>query len=181
MGTQRLVATAMFAAVAFVLMAAVQIPLLPYAPYLTYDPSDAVGLLAGVLYGPGAGVTVVLLKDVLFFLLRARGPIGPAADFLAAATFVAVTAWAYRRVRGPFARRLIYAAAVGAAARVLIMIPANFVLLALQFGMTPARVAGMLLPVIVPFNAVKAAANALIALLVAEPVVRAAGTRTTAK
>ncbi|HLJ60482.1 MAG TPA: ECF transporter S component [bacterium] len=181
MGTQRLVATAMFAAVAFVVMAVVQVPLLPYAPYLTYDPSDAVGLLAGVLYGPGAGVTVVLLKDALFFLLRARGPIGPAADFIAAATFVAVTAWAYRRVRGSFARRLIYAAAAGTAARVLIMIPANFGLLALQFGMTPSRVAGMLLPVIVPFNAVKAAANALIALLGAEPVVRAVGSRTPVK
>jgi len=100
---------------------------------------------------------------------------------LAAATFVAVTAWAYRRVRGPFARRLLYAAAFGAAARVLIMIPANFVLLALQFGMPPARVAGMLLPVIVPFNAVKALANAVIALLVAEPVARAAGTRAPVK
>jgi len=171
--------TSMLAAVAFVLMASIQIPLLPYAPYLTYDPSDAAGLVAGVLYGPGAGVTAVLLKDVLFLLLRAHGPIGPIADWLAAATFVAVTAWAYRGMHGSFAKRLVYAAILGAVARVLVMIPANFVLLGLQFGMAPSRVAGLILSAIAPFNAAKALANALLALLVTEPVVRAAGVRST--
>jgi riboflavin transporter FmnP len=180
-GTPRLVACAMLAAAALVLMASIQVPLLPYAPYLTYDPSDAVCLLAGVLYGPGAGIVVVLLKDALFLLLRAHGPIGPAADFLAAATFVAVTAWGYRRATGPFARRLACAAVLGTAARVLIMIPANFVLLGLQFGMPPARVAGLLVSAIVPFNAAKALANALLALLVTEPVIRAVGVRSAAR
>jgi len=167
----------MLAALAFLLMAAIQIPVLPQAPYLTYDPSDAVALLAGVLYGPGAGVTVVALKDLLFLLLRARGPFGPAADFLAAATFVWVTAWTFGRLQGSFARRLAWAAASGTAARVLVMIPANFALLWLQFGTAPAGVARLVLPVIVPFNAVKAALNALLALGLAEPVTRAAGAR----
>jgi len=159
-------------AAAFLLMAAIQVPILPQAPFLTYDPSDAVGLLAGLLYGPASGVLVVLLKDVLFLLTRAHGPLGPLADFIAAGTFVAVTAWAYRRRTGGFARRLLEAAALGAAARVAIMIPANVAILALQFGMPPSRVTGMLVSAIVPFNAVKAAINAGLALLVAEPVIR---------
>jgi len=164
----------MLAALAFIVMAAIQIPVLPQAPYLTYDPSDAVALLAGVLYGPSTGVTVVALKDLLFLLLRAHGPLGPAADFLAAATFVWTTSWTFGRLRGSFARRLAWAAVSGTAARVVIMIPANFVLLWLQFGAPPASVARLVLPVIVPFNAVKAAANALLALTIAEPVARAA-------
>ncbi len=167
-----MVTTGVLVAVAFLLMAAVQIPLLPHAPFLKYDPSDAVALLGGVLYGPGAGVLVVLLKDVLFLLFRAKGPFGPIADFIAAGTFVAVTAWAYRRIHRPFPWRLLLAATVGMGARVLVMIPANFVILYLEFGMPPARVAGMLLPAIVPFNAVKAALNALLALVVAEPLGR---------
>lgn len=183
MKVQQLVATGMLAAIAFLLMAAIQIPILPYAPFLTYDPSDAVGLLAGILYGPASGVTVVFLKDVLFLLLRARGPVGPLADFIAAATFVGVTAWAYRRTGAPApfgasARRFGAAAVLGAAARVAIMIPANFALLALQFGTPPARVAGMLVPAIVPFNAVKALANAAVALVIAEPFLRLSGFRT---
>jgi hypothetical protein len=46
--------TGMLAAVAFLLMAAIQVPVLPQAPFLTYDPSDAVGLLAALLYGPAS-------------------------------------------------------------------------------------------------------------------------------
>lgn len=172
MRAQRMVMTGLLVAVAFLLMATVQIPILPQAPFLKYDPSDAAALVGGVLYGPGTGVLVVLLKDVLFLLFRARGPFGPVADFIAAGTFVAVTAWAYRRMGGPFPWRLLSAATVGMIARVLVMIPANFVILYLEFGMPPARVAGMLLPAIVPFNAVKAALNALLALAVAEPLGR---------
>ncbi len=167
-----MVMTGVLVAVAFLLMATVQIPLLPHAPFLKYDPSDAAALLGGVLYGPGTGVLVVLLKDVLFFLFRAKGPFGPIADFIAAGTFVAVTAWAYRRIPRPFPWRLLLAAAIGMGARVLVMIPANFVILYLEFGMPPARVAGLLLPAIVPFNAVKAALNALLALVAAEPLGR---------
>ncbi len=162
----------MLAAVAFLLMATVQVPVLPQAPYLRYDPSDAVGLLAGVWYGPGAGVLVVLAKDLLYLLSRARSPFGPAADFVAAGTFVAATAWAYRRMGGGFAWRLAAAAGVGLVARVVVMIPTNFVVLYLQFGMPPERVAGLLLPVIVPFNAGKALVNAALALAVAEPLYR---------
>ncbi|MDR7603049.1 MAG: ECF transporter S component [Armatimonadota bacterium] len=166
------VMTGLLVAVAFLLMATVQLPILPQAPFLKYDPSDAAALVGGVLYGPGTGVLVVFLKDVLFFLFRAKGPFGPLADFIAAGTFVAVTAWAYRRMGGPFPWRLLSAATVGMIARVLVMIPANFVILYLEFGMPPARVAGLLLPAIVPFNAVKATLNALLALVVAEPLGR---------
>lgn len=93
MSTQQLVFLGVGGALAFLLMATLQIPVLPQASYLRYDPSDAVALLAGVVYGPGAGVAVVLAKDLLYLAFRARGPFGPLADFIAAATFVSVTAW----------------------------------------------------------------------------------------
>jgi riboflavin transporter FmnP len=174
---QRSAVVGMFAATAFILMAVVQVPLLPSAPYLTYDPSDAVALLAGIGYGPAVGVLVVLIKDFLFLLFRARGPFGPAADLIAGGTFVAVAAWVYGRSGGRVVPRLVLAALAGAAARVLVMIPANFVILALQFGMPPAKVARLLWPAIIPFNALKAAINAALALVLAEPVARGVGRR----
>ncbi|MDQ7844652.1 MAG: ECF transporter S component [Armatimonadota bacterium] len=172
MSTQQLVFLGVAGALAFLLMATLQIPVLPQAPYLRYDPSDAVALLAGVVYGPGAGVAVVLVKDLLYLVFRARGPFGPLADFIAAATFVAATAWTFRRTRGSFGARLLGSALAGTAARVLIMIPANFVILHLQFGLSPDRVQAMLLPILIPFNALKAAANAVLALVVGEPFLR---------
>jgi riboflavin transporter FmnP len=175
MSTHRLVFLGVGGALAFLLMASLQVPLLPQAPYLRYDPSDAVALLAGVIYGPGAGVAVVLVKDLLYLAFRARGPFGPLADFIAAATFVAVTAWVFRRTRGSFAVRLLWSAIAGTLARVLIMIPANFAILYLQFGLSPDRVQAMLIPILIPFNAIKAAANAFLALAVGEPFLRRTG------
>lgn len=169
MKTQQLVVLGMLSAVAYLLMAMVKFPILPGAPFLKYDPSDAAALVAGILYGPAAGITVVAVKDVFFF---ARNPFGIAADFIAAATFVGVTAWAYLRGSGKAVSRLLWAAAFGIAARVLVMIPANVVILQLQFGMPPERVARMLLPAIIPFNALKGLMNALLALVVASPLVR---------
>jgi riboflavin transporter FmnP len=173
--TRRLVFLGVGSALAFLLMATLQIPVLPQAPYLRYDPSDAVALLAGVVYGPGAGVAVVLVKDLLYLAFRARGPFGPLADFIAASAFVAVTAWGFRRVRGSFARRLLWSALAGILARVLITIPANFVILNLQFGLSPDRVQAMLLPIIIPFNALKAGANAVLALVASGPVLERSG------
>lgn len=175
MSTQQLVFLGVGGALAFLLMATLQIPVLPQAPYLRYDPSDAVALLAGVIYGPGAGVAVVLIKDLLYLAFRAKGPFGPLADFIAAATFVAVTAGVFRRAGGSFGARLLWAALAGTAARVLVMIPANFLILHLQFGLSPERVQAMLLPALIPFNVLKAGANALLALAVGEPFLRRAG------
>lgn len=167
--TQQLAVVGMLAAIAYLLMLAVKFPIIPGAQFLKYDPSDAAGLVAGILYGPAAGVAVVAIKDILFL---ARNPFGIVADFIAAATFVGVTSWVYLRGSGGTAPRLLWATVFGIAARVLVMIPVNFVILRLQFGMTPERVAGLLLPAIVPFNGLKGLMNAALAFMVVMPLVR---------
>lgn len=91
---------------------------------------------------------------------------------IAAATFVAVTAWTFPRIRGSFGARLLWSSLAGTLGRVLIMIPANFIILYLQFGLSPDRVQAMFLPILIPFNAIKAAVNVLLALAVGEPFLR---------
>src|SRR2546428_7503550 len=121
--TQQLAVVSMLAAIAYLLMLAVKFPIIPGAQFLKYDPSDAAGLVAGILYGPAAGVAVVAIKDILFL---ARNPFGILADFIAAAAFVSVTSWVYLRGSGGTAPRLLSATVFGIAARVLVMIPVNF-------------------------------------------------------
>ncbi|MBI4279501.1 MAG: ECF transporter S component [Armatimonadetes bacterium] len=184
-----LVFIAMLAAMAFLLMATLNVPVLPAAPYLRYDPSDAVGLVAAVTMGPAAAVAVVFLKDLLWLFLRARGPFGPAADFIAAATFVGVAGWVYHRrplraaPGGPRrdAAWLGLACVAGVTARVLIMIPANYAILYLQFGMPPARVTALLLPAIVPFNAIKGALNGALAVMLVSVLARRGMTQPAAR
>jgi riboflavin transporter len=168
---QQLAVLGMLSAAAYLLMATVKFPILPSAPFLKYDPSDAAALVAGIQYGPAAGIAVVAIKDLFLF---ARNPFGITADFIAAATFVGVTAWVHRRGSGPMTTRLLSATILGVAARVLVMIPANFVILQLQFGMPPERVAALLLPAIVPFNALKGFMNALLAFVAVVPLMRRA-------
>lgn len=175
---QYVASVALMAAMATTLMLTVKFPLLPFASFLKYDPSDAVTLLAGLAWGPGAGVASVVLKDLLLWLIRDGNPLGPLADALAAGTFVGVSAAVARR-NGAIqpagglwlgdaagsARRLAGAILVGALARVAVMAVANFPILYLQFGMPPQRVAQLLLPAIVPFNALKSLLNGALSMV----------------
>lgn len=77
MRAQQLAVPGLLSAGAFVLMATVQFPVLPQAPYLRYDPGDAVAVLAGILYGPGPAVAVVFVKDLLYLLSGLEGPSDP--------------------------------------------------------------------------------------------------------
>jgi riboflavin transporter FmnP len=155
----------MLGAVAFILMATIQVPVLPSAPYLRYDPSDVIGLIAVLLAGPVAGVAVVALKDMLYLLFRARSIFGPLANFVAVATFVGVAGWMLRG-RKLSLSSLVAACAVGGLARVLVMIPTNYVILNLQFGMPPARVSDLLVPVIIPFNALATILNTVLTAVI---------------
>ncbi len=161
-----LVVIAMLAAASVILMATLQVPILPTAPYLRYDPSDVLALTAAFVLGPRVSVVVVALKDILYLLLRARTIFGPLGNFIAVGTFVGVTGLVYHRLQSSEMIRLLAACGAGLLARVVIMIPANFILLYLQFGMPPARVARTIWPVIVPFNAVVGLINAAITIVV---------------
>ncbi len=161
-----LVVIAMLAAASVILMATLQVPILPTAPYLRYDPSDVVALTAAFVLGPRVGVVVVALKDALYLLLRGRSIFGPLGNFIAVGTFVGVAGLVYHRLQSSELIRLLAACGAGLLARVVIMIPANFILLSLQFGMSPAKVARIIWPVIVPFNAVVSLINAAITIVV---------------
>lgn len=189
----RLTQVAVMAAGAAVAMLTVKFPIVPAAPFLKYDPSDVVALLAGFWVGPGSGVLVVLLKDVLIWLLRGGNPLRLVADFAAGGTFVGVAAWALARwaagrgIEGPGAGRaaggvralpaaalpaMVVATLAGTAARVAVMAVANFPILYLEAGMTPDRVAALMWPAIVPFNALKGLLNGAFALILSAALVR---------
>jgi riboflavin transporter FmnP len=164
MSVRRLVLLSLFAALAFVLMFAVQVPIMPAARYLTWDPADCVALLAAMVYGPVAGIWVQAVKDLLFLLLRGGSPFGPLADFLAGGTFVAVAAAVAGRGAG--GARLALGIACGALARAAVMIPGNLVILPLEFGMRLREVLALQAPVFVPFNLLKSAINGVLAWVI---------------
>lgn len=95
---RRLVLISLLTAASFVLMYVLQIPLLPAAPYLKWDPSDLPNVLGGFILGPGAAIAIALVKALLFLLFKgSEGPIGATMAFASGAALAAGAALVYRR------------------------------------------------------------------------------------
>ncbi len=165
MGTKRLVYGSFLAAIAVVLMVSVSLPIMPQASYLRYDPSDVPILLSAVLIGPIDSVYAALVKDLLYFVVRAKGPFGPISDFIAVAVFAFVTGAVYRRFSSMSLKALVTSCALGVLARTLIMIPANLVILRLQFGFSYGKILQMMWPILTTFNVLKGGINAALTVV----------------
>src|SRR5699024_5046477 len=75
------------------------LPLLP--PYLKIDFSDIPALIAGMIFSPAAGVLVVFLKNVMYFVAKgASDPVGVVANFVAGTLYVFPVAYLYRKYSG---------------------------------------------------------------------------------
>lgn len=164
MNTKKVVYLGLLGGMAFILMGTFSIPILPAAPYLRFEPGEIPGIIAACLMGPWAGVMVNAVKDILYFFLRARSIFGPIGDFVATASFAFIMGLIYYNFRSN--RGFIIAAVAASIGRVLVMIPANLIILGLQFGMSPMEVMDIMLPVIVPFNLIKSSINSVGAFII---------------
>lgn len=153
-----------------VLMLAVQVPLFPSAPFLTYDLSEVPALVAGFALGPVPGMAVVVLKNLLFLVQRPQPSelIGIPMNLAAGMTMVGVSAGFYwkRKTR----LRAALGLALGALAMTVLMVPVN--LLAYPaftwlFGCPASTdLAAFVLATVTPFNLVKGALSGTLTFLV---------------
>ena len=87
--------TAVLSAIAFVL-AFFEFPV-PLSPsFARMDLSDLPALIGSFAYGPGAGVTIELIKNALQLPTTATGGIGELANFLMGGAFVAIAGFIYK-------------------------------------------------------------------------------------
>ncbi len=163
------VLAALFGAIAFLVMF-LGFPILPGAAFLKYEPSGMVILAATVLLGPSAGVLACLVKDAAFLITGMGNLFGVASDFFNTAAFAIVAGMFIRRT--PAVKNHLTGYAAGTLAATLVMIPVNYVILRLEFGMSAEVVTGMLLPAILPFNLLKGLLNSTAYHLVGRIAVR---------
>ncbi len=169
MDTKKLATMAMLAALAFVVMSVTRLPLMAAAPFLKYDPKDVILVIGGFLYGPAAAAAMSLVVCLLeMFTLSESGLIGFAMNFLASAAFVCPAAMVYQK------KRTIGGAVAGLLSGVVLMTATmlmwNWLITPLyQEGMPREQVTAMLLPVFLPFNAVKGTLNMALSLLLYQP------------
>lgn len=154
-----------FAALSLVLDLFVHFPLIPAASFLLYRPGDIPLLMVSFKFGPGVALGAAAIVAVLFALITGQGgPWGMLMYFLACGTFIGVAGWVYRRNRtrqGAFTGLVL-----GLLIMTGVMILANLIVTPLYLGVPRSVVLGMILPVIMPFNLLKGALNAVVTLLV---------------
>ena len=147
-------------------------PLFPAFDALRVDFMDIPFLLAGFIYGPLAGLAIVVIGSVIQGLtVSVEGGIyGIIMHIIASGTLVVVSSIIYRRKHTR--KGAIIGLAAGVLSMTAIMIPANLLVTPAYTGLPVEAIAGWLLPFIIPFNLIKAGVNALIAFIIYKPLRR---------
>ena len=159
----------MLAAISVVLASLIHFPLFPAASYLVYDPADIPVLLSAFLYGPAAGVAVTVIVSVIQGItVSAEGQfIGIIMHIVATSAFCIVASLIYRKKQD--VAHLAVGLVLGALAMAVLMCGMNLLLTPIYTGMPVSAVAEMIVPIILPFNLLKAGINALVTFLVYLP------------
>lgn len=165
-----LTSMSMLAALSLVMVAIINFPLIPAAPYLKYDPADIPILIGTFLFGTTAGLMLTAITVILQGLLISTdgGPIGIIMHFMATGSFVLVAGLIYHRSRTKRAAQT--ALFCGSITMTGVMIAFNLLLTPLFLGAPLTKVIEMLLPIIIPFNLVKAGINSILTWFIYKPV-----------
>lgn len=168
LNVKKMVLIAMLAAVAYMMVFLVRIPVVLF---LKYEPKDVIITIGGFLMGPGAVLAssfVVALIEM--FTISDTGIIGCIMNLLSTCSFAFTAAYVYKQrhtMSGAIAGLV-----TGSVVMVITMLLWNYLITPLYMtGTSRSDIAGMLMPVFLPFNLLKAGLNSACILLLYKPVV----------
>ena len=170
MSAKDLTLAAMFCALAYVSTLVCHLSIMPAASFLTYDPKDIVITLGGLILGPVQALLIAVAAAMIeWFTISDTGIIGFFMNALSSAAFACTASAIYYRRRT--LRGAIAGLVFGCAAMVVVMVLWNYIVTPLYMGVDRATVAGMLIPVFLPFNLLKGGLNAALTFLLYRPVI----------
>ena len=168
--TKRIATTALFCAVAAIATLFIEFPILPGVTFLKYDPSAIVALVAGFAFGPATGAIVSILP-YLVHLATQSGIYGAFMAIVATLSLVLPASLVYQH--NTTFKGAILGLVIGAVVCLAVTIAANIVVTPLYMGAPREEVIGMIVPILLPFNAIKVALNCVITALVYKPLSKA--------
>lgn len=168
--TARTAKMAMLATISLVLMLLIRIPF-PPAPFLVYDPADIPIIISAFAFGPLAalGITFVV-SFIQAFALAGDGFIGFFMHMAATGSFVLVAGLLYRNHKTK--KMAIIALFSGIIVMTVTMIGWNLLITPIYMGLPREAVAAMILPIVLPFNLLKAGINSMISFLIYKPIAK---------
>lgn len=162
----KMIKLAMLAAIGIMLMMVIRFPIIPAAPFLEYEPGDVSALIGTFLFGPVSGLIITAIISLLQAITVSAGSgwIGAIMHLIATGTMVILAGLIYRKIHT--LKGAIIALIVGSLSMTLVMIPLNLFFTTLFLGVPLETVKAMIIPIIIPFNLIKAISNSAITILV---------------
>ncbi|MCH4083469.1 MAG: ECF transporter S component [Olsenella sp.] len=170
--TKRIAVTALFCALAAICTLFIEFPILPAVPWLKYDPSAIICLIAGFAFGPATGVAVSIIS-YLPHIATASGFWGMLMAIIATLAMVLPASLVYKR--DTTMRGAIVGMVIGAVVSALLCIVANIIVTPIYAHMSTQAVIALIVPALLPFNVLKVVINAVVTTLVYKPVTKALG------
>lgn len=170
--TKQITVMAMLVAISVVMVYLIHFPIIPAASFLEYDPADIPILIGAFAYGPLAGIILTVIASVIqgFTVSVGGGVYGIIMHIIATSTLVFIASGIYR------IKHTRVGAVIGLVCGTLamsgIMMVANHFVTPFFLGAPVEVVDAMLIPMILPFNLLKAGINSVVTFLVYKVVSR---------
>lgn len=166
---RKLVLMALLAAMAYMIVTFIRIPVVLF---LKYEPKDVVITIGGFLLGPLASFIISAVVSLVEMLsISDTGPIGALMNLISTCSFACIAALVYKK------KHTINGAVLGLLAGSVSMIATmllwNWLITPLYMGATREAIEAMLVPVFLPFNALKAGLNSALILCLYKPLTSA--------
>ncbi|MCH4072450.1 ECF transporter S component [Pseudoramibacter sp.] len=170
--THFLAQMAVLVAMSVLLVYLIHFPIMPAAPFLEYDPADIPILVGTFLFGPVGGLIITAVACVVQGLTvsASSGIIGILMHFFATGSYAVVAGLIY--VKHHTKGGAVLALIAGTLTMTAVMCAWNLVMTPIFMGTPRAAVAAMIVPVIIPFNLIKASLNGAITFVVYKSISR---------
>lgn len=163
-------AMAMLTAIAIVCDIFLRIPNI--GGFLTYEPKDVILVIGAFIFGPVAGLVMALVVCLVEMVtISTTGFIGLLMNFLASAAFIGVSSVIYHRNKKM--SRAVIGLLAGSVSMIIIMLLWNYIMTPIYMGVPREAVLQLFIPLLIPFNALKAGLNTALALFLYKGVVTA--------
>jgi len=142
-----------------VLLSFLRFPIFPAAPFLTYEPTTLPSIIGGIAFGPGAGLLIGILSITIQGLMIGD-PIGAVMNLVVVIGFVTPLAIICRKEKTT--PRLLIGLVTGSLISTIMVVPANLITIPLIYGGSMEDILPMVLPILLPFNILKAMLNSIL-------------------
>ena len=159
-GTRQLVTMALLCAIG-VLLSFIEFPLIPGVTWLKYDASAMPAMVCGFAFGAGGGLAVGIAGAIIHGLLMADFS-GAVMNILVVIGFVVPAAIIYNH--GRTFPRAVVGLVLSVVCAVAMAIVGNLVVTPSWLGVPLDAVIAMIVPILLPFNLLKGAINAVLTL-----------------